>query len=94
MQRFDEAALHASPHARGDVPGNEPKVGSLRDLPLAIYAVRHDESPTLKFKQGAIRDPFDPPLGTQRVYKTPTGNGTLSAFAYVDSGRINGWHVK
>ena len=91
--RFSDELVEHYVHGRRR-KGNEPKVGSLRDLPLAIYAVRHDESPTLKFKQGAIRDPLDPPLGTQRVYRTPTGNGTLSAFAYVDSGRINGWHVK
>ena len=73
---------------------NMPKVGNLCDLPVALYAVKHDPSPDLKFKRGAIPDPLDPPRGTQRVYKTPASGGTMHAFAYVDSGLIQGWHVK
>lgn len=74
--------------------GNTPKVGNLCDLPLAIHAVRHDRHPELKFKRGAIHDPMHPPRGTQREYKTETGSGQLHAYAYVDSGKIQGWHVK
>lgn len=74
--------------------GNTPKVENLCDLPIAIYAVRNDKFPSLVFKKQAVRDASNPPRGTRRVYKTSTGNGKLHAFAYADSGKILGWHVK
>ena len=74
--------------------GNVPDPDRLKDLTIAMYAVAHDKSPKLQYSRGAIRDPLNPPKGTQRVYKTAATDGPMLARAWADSGKVTGWYVE
>ena len=73
---------------------NVPDVDRLRELPLAIHAVRHDHNPTLQYPRGVAHDPVNPPRGTQYVYSEKVGNGNMQCRAWVDSGKVKGWFIK
>ena len=72
---------------------NTPKPENLRWLPAAIHAVKHGKR-TMKFPRHAAWDPLNPPRGTQYEYTERIGaNHTIHVFAYVDTGKVSGWHV-
>ena len=71
--------------------GNKPKPENLELLPVAIYAIRNEES-KLKFARGTTPDYINPPIGAQRVYKTIYDDAPLRVFVYANSGVVSGWH--
>jgi len=75
-------------------PGNIADPDRLKDLPIAIYAVKNDRNPKLQYLRGAINDPLNPPRGTQRVYSVPASGGPMLARAWADSGKVTSWYVE
>ena len=75
-------------------PGNVPQPERLKELPIAMFAVKHDPSPKLQYLAGAIHDPLNPPRGTQKQYTTPATDGPMIARAWADSGKVTGWYVE
>ena len=73
---------------------NQPDAKRLKELPLAMHAVKNDRNPKLQYLRGAIHDPLNPPHGTQYVYHEKVGNGDMQCRAWVDSGKVKGWFVK
>ena len=75
--------------------GGEPEVSRLESLPLAIKAIR--ESDSYHHEMGGervVRMPGEQlPKGTQTVYERKSGSGKSKAFAYTDSGVLNGWQL-
>ena len=65
--------------------GNEPDPDRFKLVGAAIYAVRHDENPTLKLGDKKLPDGMvNPPYGAQRLYKVPTAGGVTWAFTYAN----------
>ena len=75
-------------------PGNKPDPARLKELPIAMYAVKHDPNPKLQYLAGAIHDPMNPPRGTQKQYTTPASGGPMIARAWADSGKVTSWYVE
>ena len=75
-------------------PGNIADPERLKELPIAMYAVRTDTTPKLQYPRGAVNDPMNPPRGTQRLYTTPATEGPMMARAWADSGKVTGWYVE
>ena len=88
---FDMAEKYVSGRGRSN---NQPDVKRLKDLPLAMHAVKTCGSPRLQYPKGVAPDPLNPPRGTQYVYHEKTGNGDMQCRAWVDSGKVKGWFVK
>ena len=75
-------------------PGNVPQPERLKELPIAMFAVKHDPNPKLQYLAGAIHDPLNPPRVTQKQYTTPATDGPMIARAWADSGKVTGWYVE
>ena len=73
---------------------NQADAKRLKELPLAMHAVKNDRNPKLQYLRGAIHDPLNPPRGTQYVYHEKVGDGDMQCRAWVDSGKVKGWFVK
>lgn len=73
---------------------NQPDVQRLKELPLAMFAVKHDRNPKLQYPKGVTPDAVHPPRGTQYVYTETVGGGTMKCRAWVDSGQVKGWYVE
>jgi uncharacterized protein YlaI len=75
--------------------GGEPEVSRLTALPIAIKAIRESDSYHHELKQERIiRMPGEKlPNGAQTVYMRKSSNGKSKAFAYTDSGVLNGWQL-
>jgi hypothetical protein len=73
----------------GEGRSRGPEVGRLRDLPKAIYAVRHPDGFHHELYQERVtKFPGEPlPSKTQTVYEWKNGK----TFAYTDSGLLTGW---
>ena len=75
--------------------GGEPDIARLRSLPLAIKAIRECDSfhHELDERRIAMMPGEKPPKGTQTIYERRSGPGKSKAFAYTDSGVLNGWQL-
>ena len=72
---------------------NTPKPENLEYLPVAVLAVRQGTR-ELKFPRGTTPDWLNPPRGTQAVYSLPFEGGIMRVYAYVDTGKVSGWHLE
>ena len=60
---------------------------------MAVLAVRQGTR-ELKFPRGTTPDWLNPPRGTQAVYSLPFEGGIMRVYAYVDTGKVSGWHLE
>ena len=73
---------------------NQADAKRLKELPLAMHAVKNCRNPRLQYPKGVAPDPLNPPRGTQYVYHEKVGDGDMQCRAWVDSGKVKGWFVK
>ena len=73
---------------------NQADAKRLKELPLAMHAVKTCGNPRLQYPKGVAPDPLSPPRGTQYVYHEKVGDGDMQCRAWVDSGKVKGWFVK
>ena len=75
--------------------GGEPDVARLSALPLAIKAIRESENVYHEYLgKRTVRMPgVELPDGAQTIYERRSGMGKSKAFAYTDSGVLNGWQL-
>ena len=75
--------------------GGEPSVVRLTSLPLAIKAIRECDSYHHEIDgRRIVKMPGEQlPKGAQTIYERSSGPGRTKAFAYTDSGVLNGWQL-
>ena len=75
--------------------GGEPSVARLTSLPLAIKAIRECDSYHHEIDgRRIVKMPGEQlPKGAQTIYERSSGPGRTKAFAYTDSGVLNGWQL-
>ena len=75
---------------------NDPKIANLADFPKAMAMIRDKSTPVLHTKDGEplfeLDRPFPP--GTHTQWTRRTKEGKLNAYAWTDSGVLNGWHIR
>ena len=76
--------------------GNDPKISNLADFPKAVGMIRDPSvhvSHTLHGEK-IVQPDGNYPKGTQTEWTRRTPEGRLNAYAWTDSGVLNGWHIR